>query len=312
MAPIMDIESAETVGGIYLAPGGAPGGAADLSSAVLPATQSLAAQISSALHSANAYAQTLAHQRVEQELALAGQIQADFLPRDLPHIPGWQLAATLQPARETSGDFYDVIPLPNGRFGIVIADVSDKGMGAALYMALSRTLIRTYAMQYHMRPDLALGVANRRMLMDTQVGMFVTVFYGILDPVTGMLTYCNAGHNPPYLLSAQDGDAVKALDGTGTALGVFKGQDLTWGQEAVQLAPGDMLVFYSDGVTDAQDAHETFFGEERLLQAVRANSGRSAQEVREALIAEVHEFMGDAPQFDDITLLVAVREGSYQ
>jgi len=239
-------------------------------------------------------------------LALAGQIQASFLPDELPHLPGWQLAATLKPARETSGDFYDFIPLPNARFAIVVADVADKGMGAALYMALSRTLIRTYAVEYHARPDFVLQVANGRILADTQAGLFVTVFYGVLDPTTGTLTYCNAGHNPPYLLGAQNSDEVHALRRTGMPLGIV--EDATWEQESVQLVPGDVLVLYTDGVTEAQDAREVFFGKERLLEVIQSNLGQSAQDVQDALIAEIHEFVGDTPQFDDITLMTVMRD----
>ena len=252
--------------------------------------------------------QVLAHQKVEQELALAWQIQASFLPDDLPDIPGWQLTATLEPARETSGDFYDLIPLAKGRLGILVADVADKGVGAALYMALSRTLIRTYAAEYHTQPELALSAANRRILMDTHTALFVTVFFGVLDPVSGTLTYCNAGHDPPYLLSAQNGDTVQALKATGVLLGMFKG--VTWEQRTVQLAPGDMLVLYTDGVTEAQNVQGAFFDKERLLEVARTNLGRSAQDVQEILIAEVHEFVGDAPQFDDITLMVIVRSST--
>jgi sigma-B regulation protein RsbU (phosphoserine phosphatase) len=258
------------------------------------------------LHGAEVYEQTLAHQKVEQELALAGQIQASFLSDDLPDIPGWQLTATLEPARETSGDFYDFIPLPNGRFAMVVADVADKGMGAALYMALSRTLIRTYAVEYHTRPDFVLQVANRRILADAQAGLFVTVFYGVLDPLTGTLTYCNAGHNPPYLLGAQNGDGVQALRRTGMPLGIV--EDATWEQETVQLAPGDTLVLYTDGITDAENGKGAFFGQDRLLEIVQAHLGQSAQDVQDALIAEIHEFVDAAPQFDDITLMVVVRD----
>jgi NarL family two-component system response regulator LiaR len=246
------------------------------------------------------------HQQVGQELALAGQIQASFLPEGLPEMAGWQFAAMLEPARETSGDFYDYIPLPNGRLGLLVADVADKGMGAALYMALSRTLIRTYAVEYDAQPDLVLGAVNRRILMDTHADMFVTVFYGILDPVSGELTYCNAGHNPPYLLSARDGGTIQELGNTGIPLGIF--EETTWQQNAVQLAPGDTAVLYTDGITEAQDRQESFFGEERLLEVARANLGHSAQGINEALIREVREFVGDAPQFDDITLMVIVRD----
>ena len=314
VAPILDVESTESIGGIYLLRSWQP----ETSASQLPAVQSLAAQVASALHSAKIHAQTLDNQRVEQELSMAWQIQKSFLPGDLPNIPGWQLAATLEPALETSGDFYDVIRLSNGLLGILIADVADKGMAAALYMSLSRTLIRTYAAEYNTQPELVLGATNRRILMDTRADLFVTVFYGILDPVTGTLTYCNAGHNPPYLLSTHDGDSVQSLHRTGMALGVV--EDVVWEQRAVQITPGDVLVLYTDGVTDAQNAQEVFFCEERLLEVVQAcvgtqanqnlsaGQGVSAQGVQEALTTEIHGFMSDAPQFDDITLMVLVRE----
>jgi len=305
-APIIGIESPEPVGAIYVSRRQDPDTAADL----LPVAKSLAAQISSTLHSAQVYAQTLAHETVARELAMAGQIQASFLPSDLPDVADWQLAATLKPARETSGDFYDFIPLPNGRLGIVIADVADKGMGAALYMALSQTLFRTYAAEYHTRPELVLSIANRRILSDARAGLFVTAFYGILDPAAGTLTYCNAGHNPPYLLNAQDRDTVQTLSKTGMVLGVV--EDATWKQETVRLAPGDVLVLYTDGVTDAENEQGSFFGQERLLEIAQANLGCSAQDIQDTLIAEVHEFMGDTPQFDDITLVVAVWDSYHE
>jgi DNA-binding CsgD family transcriptional regulator len=246
------------------------------------------------------------HQKVAQELALAGEIQASFLPDALPNVAGWQLAATLKPARETSGDFYDCIHLPNGRLGIVVADVVDKGMGAALYMALCRTLIRTYATEFDTQPDQLFSVVNRRILQDTRTNLFVTLFYGILDPTTGSLSYANAGHNPPYLLNAQNGDQVQALRRTGMPLGVL--EEASWEQGAVQIASGDALLLYTDGIPEAQNGHEEFFGEKRLLEIVQSNLGRSAQVMQEVLLAEVHRFMADAPQLDDITLMVMVRE----
>jgi sigma-B regulation protein RsbU (phosphoserine phosphatase) len=207
---------------------------------------------------------------------------------------------------ETAGDFYDFIPLPNGRLGILVADVAGKGMGAALYMALSRTLIRTYAAEYDTRPDLVLSAVNDRILMDTRASLFVTVFYGILDPVSGTLTYSNAGHNPPYLLNANDGGVVQELRRTGIPLGIP--EDMTWQQAAVPVAPGDVLVLYTDGITEAQDGQDRFFGEGRLLEIVRDSLGRSARDIQDALISEVHEFVGAAPQFDDITLMVVARD----
>jgi sigma-B regulation protein RsbU (phosphoserine phosphatase) len=243
---------------------------------------------------------------MEQELSLAGQIQAIFLPEELPEIMGWQVSATLQPARQTAGDFYDVIPLPNGRLGIVVADVADKGMGAALYMALARTLLRTYALEYHTRPDFAMKVTNRRILMDTDVTMFATVFYGVLDPRTGGLVYCNAGHNPPYLLHAgTDGD-IERMTKTGMALGAMAGT--SWKERTVQMAPGDALVLYSDGVIDTQDGSGAFFGEERLQRVIKTNAGRSADQILCAVLQAAQKFGGETPQFDDITLMVVVRD----
>ncbi len=224
----------------------------------------------------------------------------------LPVTPGWQLAVTLEPARQTSGDFFDVIPLPNRRVGLLIADVADKGMGAALYMALSRTLIRTYAAEHHTRPDFALRVANNRILTDAHADLFVTAFYGVLDPLTGTLTYCNAGHNPPFLMRARNGGDVQALTRTGLPLGLFQGE--TWEQRAVQLEVGDVLVLYTDGVTEAQDGRHEFFGPERLLETLRAHQQGSAQQIQAALVHAIHAFVGDAPQYDDIALMVLVRE----
>jgi len=248
-----------------------------------------------------------------QELALAGRMQASLLPKAPPEVPGWQIAATLKPAGEASGDFYDFIALPGGRLGLVIADVVDKGMGAALYMALSRTIIRTYAGDYPDRPDLALRAANERILADTRSGLFVTVFYGILDPSAGTLTYCNAGHYPPYLLghlpaSTHEGDPVQALPGRGMALGVV--EDTSWGHRTVELPPGATLLLYTDGVLDAQSPQEERFGSERVLEVAQSSLGRSAHGLQADLLARVQQFMGDAHQFDDMTLVTVVREPS--
>ena len=291
LAPILDTENSEPIGGIYLSRRWDP----DASARLIPAVQSLAAQIASALHQAKVY-------RIEQEMAVAGKIQASFLPDSIPKIPGWQLAATLEPARETSGDFYDFIPLPDGRLGILIADVADKGTGAALYMAASRTLIRIYAAEYDTQPELALGAANRRILTDTRADLFVSVFYGILDSTAGTLIYCNAGHNPPYLLRSQNDNEAQTLTKTGMALGVI--EDVTWEQRTIHLGAGDLLVLYTDGITDAENEQGIFFGEERLLQTIKVHHERSAQGVQDALMAEVHKFVGDASQFDDIALMI--------
>jgi serine phosphatase RsbU (regulator of sigma subunit) len=302
VAPINDVEGAETIGGIYLSRDWHP----DATASLLPAVQSLAIQLASTLQRAKVYVQTLAHQKTAQELALAWQIQASFLPDSLPEVPGWQLAAALEPARQTSGDFYDLLWLPNSRLGLLIADVADKGMGSALYMALSRTLLRTFAVQYHTRPDYVLRVANRRILADSDTDLFVTLFYGVLDPATGTLSYCNAGHNPPYIFDAQGKKPVRELPRTGMPLGIL--EDATWEPETVQLAPDDVLVLYTDGVTEAEDGRGNFFENQQLLQTVQASLSRSAPDIQEALLAEVHAFMGDEPQSDDITVMVLRRD----
>jgi len=249
-----------------------------------------------------------ANKKFEQELALAGRIQASFLPSEIPIIPGWQLSVTLRPALETSGDFYDINPLPNGRLGILVADVVGKGVGAALYMALIWTLIRTYAAEYPAQPGFVCRAVNRRILMDTHADMFVTLFYGILDPITGVLVYSNAGQNPPYLIKAQKDQDAQELTRTGIPLGIF--EDGEWQERSIQLATGDTLVLYTDGVTEAQDIDLALFGEDRLLKCIQANLGRSAWEIQDAILSDVYAFVGEAPHFDDLTLTVLVRQST--
>jgi len=243
-----------------------------------------------------------ARSAAERELVLAGEIQASFLPRSLPEIPGWELAVTLQPARQTCGDFYDVIPLPNGRVGLVIADVADKGAAAALYMALSRTLVRTFTILYHARPDFALRAANHRIRSDTDSEQFVTLFLGVLDPATGTLTYANAGHNPPLCLRADAEGKAQPLLRTGIPLGMFEGK--SWGRESVRLAAGDVLLLYTDGITEAQNEQAEMFGSERLLATARQHLSVSAADLQNALLDAVGGFVGETPQFDDIALMV--------
>jgi Stage II sporulation protein E (SpoIIE) len=243
-----------------------------------------------------------------QELVLAGRVQATLLPDRLPEIPGWDIAVTWRPARETSGDFYDVILLPDDRVGIMIADVVDKGMGAALMMALSRTLMRTYAADYPGEPERLLQVTNQRILMDVGAGMFVTLFYGILEPSTGQLTYCNAGHNPPNIFYPVEGE-VQQLPRTGMPLGID--MDTQWQRSFVQIPPGGVLLLYTDGITDAQNQSEEFYGQARLLDIVRGQRESSSHAIRDALISSVYEFAGGQPQVDDITLMVLVRTEGY-
>jgi serine phosphatase RsbU (regulator of sigma subunit) len=305
-APILETGSGQSIGGIYveLAELGQTWDRRALER-LLPSLEGLAAQIASALHQARVYLETLAHQRTLQELAIARQIQTSFLPRQLPQIPGWQIAASLEPAREMSGDFYDLIPLPQDRLGILIADVADKGIGPALYMALSRTLIRTFAMEHVDHPEKVLHYANKRILQDADYSLFVTTFYGVLDLRTGNLVYANAGHNPPWVF--EKGKAEPALlSKTGMALGVD--ELVRWTKAAVQLTPGSTVFFYTDGATDAQNRAGEMFEEERLRRTVYANRGCPAVELSQVVVQEIERFTAGAPRFDDITLIVIQRE----
>lgn len=273
---------------------------------LFPGMQALADQIASTLNQAKVYEDSLEFQQISQELRLAGQIQSSFLPNKFPPIPGWQLAVTLLPAREMSGDFFDVIELSDGRLGIIVADVADKGVGSALYMALSRTLLRTYAEEYDADPDVVFYAANNRLLKDARANLFITIFYGILDPTQGTITYCNAGHIPPYLIRNSSQESVDSLTRTGMAMGIEA--NATWNTATVEIAPGDMLVIYTDGIPDAQDELGNFFDDESVLNLARENSGKLAFEIQSAIIEEVQKFSGKSPQIDDITLMVLVRD----
>jgi sigma-B regulation protein RsbU (phosphoserine phosphatase) len=239
------------------------------------------------------------NRRYERELALAGQIQASFLP-PVPDIPGWQVAARLTPSRETSGDFYDFVPLPGGRWGIVVGDVADKGAGAALFMALSWSLIRTYLVEHLSAPARALELVNRRILQDTLTTEFVTAFLGVLDPATSTLVYGNAGHCPALLVRA-GGDGTW-LDRTGMALGVV--EESAWDERSVSFQEGDLLVLYTDGVTEALGPQGEQFRSQRLQSAVLQYLRAGPVEILERVLADVRAFTQDTRLQDDIALIV--------
>jgi serine phosphatase RsbU (regulator of sigma subunit) len=302
LAPLYSEVSEQVIGGLGVVQHHDLGGLTELTGLV----ESISQQIVGVLNKVQNREVLEAKQTVTQELVSAGKIQAGILPERLPKLNGWELTAFLEPARETSGDFYDVIPLANGNLGIVIADVTDKGIGAALIMALTSTLIRTYATQYPTLPAFAMSAVNRRILSDTRGNMFVTAFYGVLEPKIGRLRYVNAGHNPPFLISSQKGKPVDKLHGTGMALGVL--ESAVWNQKIVRFAPGDFLLLYTDGITEARNRHGEYFGEDRLLRTIRFKLGSSAEEIRESVLDEVRGFLGDEPRQDDIALMVLARE----
>lgn len=244
---------------------------------------------------------------MERELELAGQIQAGFLPEALPQLPGWQLTAALHPARETSGDFYDMFLLPDGRLCFLIADVADKGMGAALFMALARTVLRIFVLEHGQRPEHALRAANRHILRESSSGLFVTVFLGILEPATGKVVYCNAGHNPPLLQRRDRHQPPVPLGRTGIPVGVSA--DAAWKSQPVEMKPGDVLLLYTDGVTEARDPSGGYFGETGLERVLQDWDGAQAGRLQATLLQSVEGFVGRAEQQDDITVMVVLREG---
>jgi sigma-B regulation protein RsbU (phosphoserine phosphatase) len=244
----------------------------------------------------------VARERLETEVELARQIQTAFIPQVLPHRDGWELAARWETARQVGGDFYDVVELPGARLGLFIADVSDKGMPAALFMALTRTLFRA-AVAEGARPAQALRRINDLLIPDTRQGMFVTAVYGVLDPATGTFTYANAGHNPPIWL--HDTGAVQELGRTALPLGVI---DQTEVQERqLQLERGDSILCYTDGVTEAFAPDGSLFGEERLLAAVGSKPRASAEDLLHIVETRLRRFMRTLPLADDLTMLAMHR-----
>jgi sigma-B regulation protein RsbU (phosphoserine phosphatase) len=242
-------------------------------------------------------------ERLEQELQLAHEIQQTFMPDQLPHLSGWELAVAWQAARQVAGDFYDFFELPGGRLGLVIADVADKGMPAALFMTLTRTLVRAAALEEE-SPAAALARVNDLLVPDAQQGMFVTIVYAVLLLETGRLIYANAGH-PPLLLLRSRPRKLERLDTGGMALGVLQGINLE--ERVVSLEPGDTLIFYTDGVTEAFSPEDDMYGTGHLQATIRAAGGSSAQAVLDAIGDSVTAFVGDSPPSDDITLMVLRR-----
>jgi phosphoserine phosphatase RsbU/P len=249
-------------------------------------------------------------ERKDTELAIAGEIQQSFLPGTIAPLAGFDIAAKNLMTREVGGDFFDVvplevIPLTHDRLGLMIADVSGKGIPAAIFMALSRIVVRVNATWYADQPAEAIRRSNTIISADSKSGMFVTLFYGTIDAKTRTLTYVNAGHNPPILCHAADG-TFEELEGTGMALGATDDARYTYGQKV--LSPGDLLVMYTDGITEAENPRQEMFGEERLRAVIGRVRMQHSGEVISGILDAVKEFSGDYPQSDDITLMVIKAE----
>ncbi|MGD9146546.1 MAG: SpoIIE family protein phosphatase [Anaerolineae bacterium] len=239
-------------------------------------------------------------ERLERELELARDLQQSILPNEFPQPAGFSFAARSRPARQVGGDFYDVIPLSEGHLGLVMADVSDKGMPAALFMALTRSLLRAEAKRQDSPRQVLLNV-NRLLLEMSRAEMFVTVFYGVLDPAQRSLRYARAGHDHPLLFRAGS-DQCRALAAYGMPLGFMAEVDL---EEAdAELGPGDRLILYSDGITHAESSAGEFFGLDRLRQTVCSAGPLAAQELCDLIFERVSRFQVGAVQFDDMALLL--------
>ncbi len=244
-------------------------------------------------------------QRLERELQLAREIQRTFMPDELPQLPDWELAVIWRAARQVAGDFYDVFELSDKYLGLVVADVADKGMPAALFMALTRTLMRAAALEER-SPAAALERVNHLLTPDAKHGMFVTAIYGVLSLETGELAYANAGHHPPLLLRSGWED-VQQFEKGGMALGVLA--DIEFEQEVITLGPGDTVVLYTDGVTEAFSPAGEIYGPRRLRESIRAAADSSAQTMLDRMTSAVLDFYGDAPPSDDLTVMVLRRQG---
>jgi sigma-B regulation protein RsbU (phosphoserine phosphatase) len=241
-----------------------------------------------------------AQAQLKAELEVARALQLAILPSAFPVRAGCDGAARMIPATTMGGDFYDFIELPAGPVGLVTADVSGHGVPAAFFMAVARTYLRDLAMQ-HETPGGCLSDANEVLCAQNPLALFVTVFYCILDPATGLLRYANGGHNPPYVRRS-DG-TVEALNGAaGPALGVLPG--VGFPDHRLQLRSGDRLVLYTDGVTEAFNPANEAYGAERLIAEVRAAGDGAAAVLIERICRSVTTFSGGAPQADDITLTV--------
>jgi len=245
----------------------------------------------------------LDRQRIEREFQLAREIQQTFLPDKIFEIPGWEMDVRWETARQVGGDFYDYFMLSDGRLAFVIADVSDKGLAASLYMAVTRTLLRAAAEGFD-SPARTLEHVNTLLLNNSQDGLFVTTFYGILTLGDGLLSYTIAGHNPPVIIRHGHNDII-TLEKGGMAIGALP--DISLSDHQITLNCGDCLVLYTDGVTEAFNLKDQMYGDDRFLRLLGNLIGESASSVLEALEADLAQFRDGAPLSDDTTMLAICR-----
>lgn len=274
-----------------------------LSSRRLHILTGIAHQAATAVVNNQLYSESAERSRLEQELSVAREIQSSLIPAGSPDIPGCSVASYWEAARQVSGDFYDFLPFDDCRWGIVVADVADKGIPASLFMALSRTILRTVA---YNRPDPAdtLMRVNQIIDKDAQTDLFVTLFYTIWDSSTGQLTFANGGHNPPLLIRANG--KHRLLTSKGIALGVLP--DVTIASQTINFNQGDVLILYTDGVTEAINEDYDEFNLQRLTLTATPLRHQPAMVIMEAIKKAINTHVGQTPQSDDITLVVIKRE----
>ncbi len=242
-------------------------------------------------------------QRLERELDVARKIQQILLPQQIPAITGFNISTFSQPAKRVGGDYHDLIKLKSGGLGIAIGDVSGKGMPAALLMANTQASLRRYSETRYSPKEIIHRVNNSLcpICQYIEEHRFITLFYGVLEPESKILIYSNAGHNYPLVFRA-NGDVCEQLESTGLPCGIM--EDSLYDEAQIELRAGDVVLFYTDGITEAIDSDEVVFGEERLKSIVLEN----LQQDSASLVADIHnelaKFIGDAPQYDDLTLMV--------
>lgn len=263
----------------------------------------IASSAAVAIENARLYEVAVEKGRLERELQLAHKVQESLLPGETPQIPGWEFAAIWQPAREVAGDYYDFIPGSRDNLGLVIADVTDKGMPAALYMAFTRSIIRA---SVDLAPTPVAGIthANQLICDESTYGFFVTLFFASLDVKSGEITYVNAGHNPPLHFHASENKLYKLVR-TGIPVGIESNS--SYEQRSITLNSGDFILLYTDGVTDSVNAQMEEFGNERFERVVLDQRLESAADILAAITQSVDDFTSSTAPFDDITIVVAKR-----
>ncbi len=248
-------------------------------------------------------------ERINAELQLASDIQAHMLPCIFPPFPGrteFDLYALMHPAKEVGGDFYDFFLVNEDKLAIIVADVSGKGVPAALFMVIAKTLIKNYT-QMDMDPAEVFTTVNHILCDGNDAGLFVTAWMGVLEIETGKLTYVNAGHNPPLIKKA-GGNFEYLRERTGFVLAGMDG--IKYRQNSFKLSPGDRIFLYTDGVTESTNEHEELYGEERLQHFLNTHETGHTEEILDALRKDLRDFSNEAPQFDDITMLLLDYKGT--